>query len=104
MIKLFSYDDIYQSGIQIVKFGQTFDVDFDLDYISNWDVIRLKMNGSKHSIAVESSKKSVIMGAIVHIPEDSIEKIDTYKGKEYKRIPIKTMCGNDCQMYVKRTN
>ena len=102
MIKVFSYGTLYQSGVQMVEFGQLFEVDYDLDYVGGWDIIRIKMNGHKHSIAVESDKKTTVMGAIVYIPESLIEKVDDYQGKEYKRIGIVTLCGNDCQMYVKR--
>lgn len=34
--------------------------------------------------------------------DDLIDKVDEYEGKEYKRISIKTLTGNECQMYVKR--
>lgn len=101
-IKLFSYGTLYQSGIQIIEFGQRFEVDPDLDYVDGWDIIKVKMNGHYYNVAVEGDKTCVLMGAIVHIPENLIDKVDEYEGKEYKRIGIITKCGNDCQMYVKR--
>jgi hypothetical protein len=101
-IKLFSYETLYQSGVQVVEFGQRFEVDADLDYVDGWDIIRVKMNGHFQSIAVKGDKKCIVMGAIVHIPEDLIDKVDEYEGSAYKRIGIITECGNDCQMYVKR--
>ena len=104
MIKLFSYGTLYQSGIQISEFGQTFYVEPDLDYISGWDLVKVKMNDGKYYVAIEAEETSIIMGAIVHIPEEIIEKVDEYETKAYKRIKIKTLCGNECQMYVRRTN
>lgn len=101
-VKLFSYGTLYQSGVQIVEFGQRFKVDHDLDYVDEWDIIKVKMNGHKYNVAVEAGKNSVLMGAIVHIPEELMDKVDEYEGAAYKRIGIITKCGNDCQMYVKR--
>ena len=101
-IKLFSYGTLYQSGIQVSEFGQRFTVDADLDYVEEWDIIKVKMDGYNHSVAVEGDQKCIIMGAIVHIPEDLIDKVDKYEGGAYKRIGVITKCGNDCQMYVKR--
>lgn len=56
------------------------------------------MNGHYHNVAVEGDKTCVLMVAIVHIPENLIDKVDEYEGKEYKRTGIITKCGNDCQM------
>lgn len=102
MIKLFSYGTLYQSGIQISEFGKRFKVEPDLDYISGWDLVKVQINGTKYDIAVEGEKECIVMGAIVHIPENMIDKVDEYETKAYKRIKIKTLCGNECQMYVKR--
>lgn len=102
MIKLFSYGTLYQSGIQISEFGQRFNVEPDLDYVSGWDIVNIKINGSKYNVAVEGEKECTLMGAIVHIPDELMDKIDEYETKAYKRIKIKTLCGNECQMYVKR--
>jgi gamma-glutamylcyclotransferase (GGCT)/AIG2-like uncharacterized protein YtfP len=102
MIKLFSYGTLYQSGIQLSEFGQTFYVEPDLDFVNGWDIVKVKMNDGKYYVAVEGSKDCVMMGAIVHIPEELIEKVDEYETKAYKRINITTLCGNECQMYVKR--
>jgi gamma-glutamylcyclotransferase (GGCT)/AIG2-like uncharacterized protein YtfP len=102
MIKLFSYGTLYQSDIQESEFGQIFYVEPDLDYINGWDLIKVKMDGGEYYVAVESGETSIIMGAIVHIPEKVIEKVDEYETSAYERINIKTLCGNECQMYVKR--
>lgn len=103
MIKLFSYGTLYQSGTQLSEFGQRFFVEPELDYISGWDLVKVKINDGKYYVAVEGCKETVIMGAIVHIPENLIEKVDEYETKAYQRISITTLCGNECQMYVKRT-
>ncbi len=100
MVKIFSYGTLWQTNVQMNTFGVTFSVDNDLDYISGWDIIRIKMYGEIHSVAVEG--ESIIMGAIVNIPDNLLDKVDEYEGKEYKRISIKTLTGTDCQMYVKR--
>lgn len=102
MIKIFSYGTLWDENIQLSQFGQKFDVDSDLDYISGWDIIRVKIYGEYHKVAIEGDKSLTIMGAIVYIPDDLIDKVDEYEGKEYKRISIKTLTGNECQMYVKR--
>ena len=101
-IKIFSYGTLYQSGIQMIKFGQRFKVDDDLDYIEEWEIINVKVNGITQNYAVEGDKHCVVMGAIVHIPEELISKVDDHEGPTYKRIGVITTCGNDCQMYVKR--
>lgn len=100
MVKIFSYGTLWQTDVQLKTFGVTFSVDDDMDYISGWDIIKLKMYGETHSVAVEG--ESIIMGAIVEIPDNLLDKVDEYEGKEYKRISITTLTGTDCQMYVKR--
>ena len=102
MIKLFSYGTLYQSGVQIAEFGQKFKVDPDLDYVQGWYLVKIQINGSKYYVAVEGDETCKVMGAIVYIPEELIDKVDEYETKAYKRIKIETLCGNECQMYVKR--
>jgi len=102
MIKIFSYGTLWDPIIQKSVFGRTFDVDNDMDFISGWDIIKVKMCGVYYNVMIVGDKSSVIMGAIVNIPDELIDLVDEYEGKEYKRISIKTMTGNDCQVYVKR--
>lgn len=102
MIKIFSYGTLWKEDIQISTFGRTFDVDPDMDYISGWDIIRIKMDGVYYNVAVEGDVSCVVMGAIVNIPDDLIDLVDKYEGREYKRINIKTLTGTDSQIYVKR--
>ena len=102
MIKIFSYGTLWDENIQLEHFGQKFDVDPDIDYMSGWDIIKVKMYGEYFKVAVVGDNSSVVMGAIVNIPDELIDKVDEYEGNEYKRISVKTMTGNDCQMYVKR--
>lgn len=102
MIKIFSYGTLYDKEVQMREFGQEFFIEPDLDYVSGWDLIKVKMDGDKYFVAIESCKNCIIMGAIVHIPEELMDKVDEYETKAYKRINITTLCGNECQMYVKR--
>jgi gamma-glutamylcyclotransferase (GGCT)/AIG2-like uncharacterized protein YtfP len=60
------------------------------------------MYGEYYKVAVVGDKSTTVIGVIVHVPDSLIEKVDEYEGKEYKRISVKTLTGNDCQMYVKR--
>lgn len=102
MIKIFSYGTLWDPIIQKSVFGRTFDIDQDMDYISGWDIINVKMYDDYYNVLIPGDSSSVIMGAIVNIPEELLDVVDEYEGKEYKRISIKTMTGNDCQVYVKR--
>lgn len=102
MIKLFSYGTLCQKDVQIREFGQEFYVEPDIDYISDFDIIKVKMDGEYYNVAIPNPGSSAVMGAIVHIPEELISLVDEYEGLEYKRIEIKTLTGNECIMYIKR--
>ncbi len=102
MIKLFSYGTLCEKDVQLREFGQEFYVEPDLDYITGWDLIKVKMDGEYYKVAIPDEGSSPIMGAIVHIPEEMMPLVDEYEGLEYKKINIKTLSGVDCIMYVKR--
>jgi gamma-glutamylcyclotransferase (GGCT)/AIG2-like uncharacterized protein YtfP len=104
MIKIFSYGTLCEKDVQMQKFGQEFYVEPNLDSITGWDIIKVKMYGEYHKVAipVPIDVSSQILGAIVYIPEELIPMVDEYEGLEYKRINIKTLSGVDCIMYVKR--
>lgn len=102
MIKIFSYGTLCDIDTQIKEFGCEFFIESELDYISGWDLISVKMDGCDYFVAIEASKESIISGAIVHIPSDLMDLVDEYETKAYKRISVTTLCGNHCQMYVKR--
>jgi gamma-glutamylcyclotransferase (GGCT)/AIG2-like uncharacterized protein YtfP len=102
MIKIFSYGTLSEKDVQLKEFGQEFYVEPDIDYLSGWDIIEVKMYGEYFKVAIEGEQSSIIMGAIVHLPESIIPVIDEYEGHEYKRITVKTLTNNDCIMYVKR--
>ena len=103
MIKLFSYGTLCEKDIQIKEFGQEFYVEPHLDYISGWDIIKVKMYGEYHKVAIPNGNStSTIMGAIIHIPEEMMPMVDEYEGLEYKKVNIKTLSDLDCIMYVKR--
>ena len=103
MIKLFSYGTLCEKDIQLKEFGQEFYVEPHLDYITGWDIIKVKMYGEYHKVAIPNeSSNSTIMGAIIHIPEEMMPLVDEYEGLEYKRVNIKTLSNLDCIMYVKR--
>ena len=103
MIKIFSYGTLCEKDVQMQKFGQEFYVELNLDTISGWDIIKVKMYGEYHKVAIPNvSSSSTIMGAIIHIPEELIHIVDEYEGIEYKRVNIKTLSDLDCIMYVKR--
>ena len=42
MIKLFSYGTLCQKDVQLREFGQEFYVEPDLDYISDFEIIKIK--------------------------------------------------------------
>ena len=103
MIKLFSYGTLCEKDIQLKEFGQEFYVEPHLDYITGWDIIKVKMYGEYHKVAIPNGNStSTIMGAIIHIPEEMIPMVDEYEGLEYKKVNIKTLSDLDCIMYVKR--
>jgi gamma-glutamylcyclotransferase (GGCT)/AIG2-like uncharacterized protein YtfP len=100
MAKIFSYGTLWQPDTQLSQFGMTFSVDPDLDYVDGWDIIKIRMRGGLFSVAVEG--ESTVGGAIVDVPDELLPEVDKYEGREYKRIKITTLTGNECQMYVKR--
>jgi gamma-glutamylcyclotransferase (GGCT)/AIG2-like uncharacterized protein YtfP len=103
MIKLFSYGTLCEKDVQLKEFGQEFYVEPHLDYITGWDIIKVKMYGEYHKVAIpNNSSTSTIMGAIIHIPEEIMSLVDEYEGLEYKKVNIKTLSKLDCIMYVKR--
>jgi len=102
MIKIFSYGTLCEKDVQIQKFGQEFYVEPNLDSINGWDIIKVKMYGEYHKVAIPVDESSPILGAIVHIPKELMPMVDEYEGLEYKRVNIKTLSGVDCIMYVKR--
>ena len=102
MIKLFSYGTLCEKDVQLREFGQEFYVEPDLDYITGWDLIKVKMDGEYYKVAIPDEGSSPITGAIVHIPEEMMPIVDEYEGLEYKKVNIKTLSGVDCIMYVKR--
>lgn len=100
MAKIFSYGTLWNPDVQLEHFGMTFSIDEYLDYVSGWDIIKIKMYGEMFNVAVEG--ESIVSGVIVDIPDNFIKEVDKYEGKEYKRVEITTLTGNKCQMYVKR--
>lgn len=100
MFKIFSYGTLWKEDVQIREFGTKFKIDPDLDYVSGWDLITLRINDEVYKVMIEG--KSTISGAIVHVPTDLIDQVDRYEGEEYKRIEITTLSGEKCQVYVKR--
>ncbi len=102
MIKLFSYGTLCEKDVQLREFGQEFYVEPNLDCITGYDIIKVKMYGEYYKVAIPVDGSSPILGAIVHIPEEAMPMVDEYEGLEYKRINIKTLGGVDCIMYVKR--
>jgi len=103
MVKLFSYGTLCEKDVQLKEFGQEFYVEPHLDYITGWDIIKVKMYGEYHKIAIPNkNSNSTIMGAIIHIPEEMMPMVDEYEGLEYKKVNIKTLSNLDCIMYVKR--
>ena len=72
-----------------------------MDYISGYDIIKVKMDGKWYKVAVES-EINLVSGAIVHVPESYIELLDKYEGREYERKTITTLSGVDCEIYIKR--
>lgn len=102
MIKLFSYGTLCEKDVQLKEFGQEFYVEPHLDYITGYDIIKVKMYGQYYNVAVPNPNASAVMGAIVHIPEEMLTQVDEYEGDEYKRVQIKTLSNLECIMYIKR--
>ena len=103
MIKIFSYGTLYEKEVQLFEFGTQFHVEDDMDYISGYDIIKVKMDGKWYKVAVES-EINLVSGAIVHVPESYIELLDKYEGREYERKTITTLSGVDCEIYIKRVD
>ena len=77
MIKLFSYGTLCEKDVQLKEFGQEFYVEPHLDYITGWDIIKVKMYGEYHKVAIPNeNSNSTIMGAIIHIPHNMSDSCD----------------------------
>lgn len=101
-VKIFSYGSLWDTDIQQKEFGTQFHVEDDLDYIKGWDILDIKIYKEDYKIAIPGN--SMISGAIVHVQEEYLPKIDKYEGKHYKRINITTETGVECFLYVKNDN
>lgn len=101
MVKIFSYEKLHDLKEQQDTFGILFHVDPDFVLLKGWDFINRESGGEDYRIATPRGQYDIIMGNMVHIPDDYMEIIDDYMGYWYKRVPIKTMNGIDCEIYAK---
>lgn len=100
---IFSYGSLYDPEVQKKEFGTTFKVQEDLDYIQGYSISDIVIDGKKYTIIEPAPDSSILSGAIIEIPDEYINQIDSFEGTCYNRIAIKTMTGLDCQVYVKAT-
>lgn len=101
MIKLFSYGTLIEKEVQLREFGKEFLVEPYLVAVKDFSIDKIEIEGDFYYCAVEK-KDSIILGQIVHIPEDLLTLVDEYEGEDYKRVSIKTLSDVECLMYVKR--
>lgn len=102
MVKIFSYKNLHDVKVQKDTFGVVFDGG-GVDLVDGFDFEYKKIGKEEYRIAFYTGlKKDIIMGEVVIIPNDYLEIIDDYEGDLYKRIPVITCSGNECQMYVKK--
>lgn len=84
------------------EFGQEFYVEDDVDYITGYDIEEIQIGKNTYKILVESpGNKNIILGAIIYVPKSLISKVDEYEGDDYKRVEVRTLYGNNCQLYIK---
>jgi len=101
MIKLFSYGTLIDKEVQLREFGQELFVEHGLVGVRGFEIDRIEIEGEFYYCAIERLE-SIILGQIVHIPEDLMSLVDEYEGEDYKRVSIKTLSDVECLMYVKR--
>ena len=101
MVKLFSYGTLIEKEVQLREFGQEFKVESNLDGVKDFIIDKIEIEGEYYYCAVDSPE-SIILGQIVHIPEELMTLVDDYEGEDYKRVSIKTLSDVECLMYVKR--
>ena len=101
MVKLFSYGTLIEKEVQLREFGQEFIVEPHLVGVKDFTIDKIEIEGEYYYCAVDSPK-SIILGQIVHIPEDLLTLVDEYEGEDYKRVSVKTLSYVECLMYVKR--
>ena len=101
MVRLFSYGTLIEKEVQLREFGQEFTVESNLDGVKDFTIDKIEIEGEYYYCAI-SRPESIILGQIVHIPEDLLTLVDEYEGEDYKRVSIKTLSDVECLMYVKR--
>lgn len=101
MVRLFSYGTLIEKEVQLREFGQEFTVESNLDGVKDFTIDKIEIEGEYYYCAVDSPE-SIILGQIVHIPEELMTLVDDYEGEDYKRVSIKTLSDVECLMYVKR--
>lgn len=101
MVKLFSYGTLIDKEVQLREFGQELFVEPDLVGVRGFEIDRIEIEGEFYYCAVEKPN-SIILGQIVHIPEDLMDLVDEYEGEDYKRVSVTTLFDVECLIYVKR--
>ena len=50
--KVFLYDNLCDPDLQEELFGEKFDSDQYMDYVTNWDLVSIKINGDLRKVVI----------------------------------------------------
>ena len=102
--KVFLYDNLCEPDIQQELFGVRFGSDEYMDYVTDWDLVGIKINGDLRKVAIEGGERTTIIGHVNYVPLDKLILMDKHYGREFIRIKVTTMLDSDCSLYIKRTD
>ena len=102
--KVFLYDNLCDPDLQEELFGEKFDSDQYMDYVTDWDLVSIKINGDLRKVAIEGGERTTIIGHVNYVPLDKLILMDKHYGREFIRIKVTTMLDSDCSLYIKRTD
>ena len=102
--KVFLYDNLCEPELQEELFGVRFGSDDYMDYVDDWDLVKIKINGTLRKVVIEGGERTTIIGHVNYVPIDKLNLMDKYYGKEFVRIKVTTMLDSDCSLYIKRTD
>ena len=102
--KVLLYDNLCEPELQEELFGVRFGSDDYMDYVDDWDLVKIKINGTLRKVVIEGGERTTIIGHVNYVPIDKLNLMDKYYGKEFVRIKVTTMLDSDCSLYIKRTD
>ena len=102
--KVFLYDNLCEPELQEELFGVRFGSDDYMDYVDDWDLVKIKINGTLRKVVIEGGERTTIIGHVNYVPIDKLNLMDKYYGKEFVRIKVTTMLDSYCSLYIKRTD